>query len=123
MENGVLLSKANGTAEYWKIDLVSKTSTHVKTIQGHPGTIASAHPLSPYVVHATGSNTWGFFNIETGTKLFQTELNEGMDLTSLRVHPDGLMVATGSSTGVVNLWDIRTQNCAATMEGIGAPIT
>mmetsp|Transcript_21395 Transcript_21395/g.21030 ORF Transcript_21395/g.21030 Transcript_21395/m.21030 type:complete len:365 (-) Transcript_21395:23-1117(-) len=123
MDSGVLLSKANGSAEYWAVDLVSQTSTHMKTIQGQAGIIASSHPLNPYVIHGTGSNSWGFFNIETGAKLFQTELKDGMDLTSLRVHPDGLMVATGSSTGVVNLWDIRTQSCAAVMEGINSPIT
>lgn len=120
---GVLLSKRNGTAEFWSVDFVTGIASLKSSIKGHPGIVASNHPLNPYIVHATGNNTWGFFNLETGTKLFQAEMKEGLDLTSIRIHPDGLMVATGSSNGVVNLWDLRTQITAASLESMGAPVT
>jgi len=121
-ENGVLVSKQNGRAEYWVVDLVSKSAELKSSIKGHPGIVASNHPLNPYVVHGVDSNSWGFYNMETGVKLFQTS-EEGLGLTSIRVHPDGLIVATGLSSGVVKLWDLRTQACVGALEGIKTPVT
>jgi pre-mRNA-processing factor 19 len=120
---GVLLTRSNGVAEYWKVDLLAQTSQLKTTVRGHAGIKACAHPLSPYFIFGATHDSWGIYNMETGLKLCQTELDDGSELTSLTVHPDGLMMATGASNGVIKLWDIRQQNAVATLEGHKAPVT
>lgn len=116
-QNGVLLTRHQGIAEFWNVDLLSHTAELRRQIQGHSGTIAQAYPLNPYFIYGVTNNAWGMFNMETGAKLCQVELDDHSDLTSVAVHPDGLMMATGSSTGVIKLWDVRSQKVAATLEG------
>lgn len=121
-QEGVLLSRHNGAAEFWTVDLLARSSELKRQIHGHAGIVASVHPLNPYFVYGAAHNAWGMYNMETGAKLCQIELDDG-DLTCLTVHPDGLMMSTGSSNGVINLWDIRTQKPVATLEGHKAPVT
>jgi pre-mRNA-processing factor 19 len=122
-KNGLITSKHNGTIEYYEIDLLAGTANLKTKIHGCPGVLASAHPLDPYMICGVNEHTWGLYNFETGTKLCQVELKEGMKLTSLRVHPDGLMVATGSDTGVITLWDLRSQKAATNLEGHTSAVT
>lgn len=37
--------------------------------------------------------------------------------TSTQIHPDGMIVATGSSGGVVRVWDVKSQSKVADFEG------
>lgn len=122
-KNGLLASKHNGTTEYWEVDLLGGTANLKTKIHGYHGVLASAHPLDPYLICGVNEHTWGLYNFETGTKLCQVELNEGSILTSLKVHPDGLMVATGSDSGVITLWDLRSQKAATNLEGHTSAVT
>lgn len=122
-QNGVLLTRSNGSVEYWNTDLLGNTCQLQRQIQGSPGVVASAHPLNPYFVHGVNHNSWGMFNMETGTKLCEVPLQHDSDLTCVTVHPDGLMMATGSSNGIINIWDIRSQSVVATLEGHTNPVT
>ena len=60
--------------------------------------------------------------METGSKLTNVELGDGEVLSCITVHPDGLMMATGSSSGIIRVWDIRTQGVVATLEEHKSPI-
>ena len=120
--NGVLLTRSNGKAEYWTTDLSSEYWALKRKISGVGGIIAKAHPLDPYFIFSTANNSWGFFNMETGSKLAHVELENNEELTCVTVHPDGLMMATGSNVGTIKLWDIRTQTVVATLEEHKNPV-
>lgn len=60
--------------------------------------------------------------METGSRLTQIELENNEELSCVAVHPDGLMMATGSNNGVIRLWDIRTQSVVAKLEEHKDPI-
>ena len=61
--------------------------------------------------------------METGLRLCDILVEEDANLTSITVHPDGLMMATGCSNGSISIWDIRSQNKVATMSEHKSPIT
>lgn len=122
-KNGVVLTRQNGVIEYWETDILNKTAQKKTTIQGHAGVKASVHPLDPYLVCSATATSWAFYNFETGTKLCQVELRDGMELSCVTIHPDGLMVATGSTSGEINLWDLRSQTEAASLNGHKHAIT
>lgn len=122
-QNGVLLTREPGTVEFWTIDLLARSSELRTTIQGHPGVVAQIHPLNPYFVFGATNSAWGLCNMETGSKLCTVDLDDGDDLTSVAIHPDGLMLATGSSSGRIKIWDLRSQNVAATLDGHKAAVS
>lgn len=121
-KEGVLLTRSNGVAEYWKTDLLSHTCELKSQIPGTAGINASIHPLNPYFLYGPTNTSWGMYNLETGSKLCQIELENEDELTCVTVHPDGLMMATGSTKGEIKIWDIRNQSVVATFDGHAGPI-
>jgi pre-mRNA-processing factor 19 len=127
-QSGVLVSKQDGVAEYWKVDFDSQsngvlTTELAQSVQGYHGAVASLHPLNPYFVYGAKNDAWGMFNLETGVKLCEVPIDVDAHLSSIAVHPDGLMVATGYSNGIVNIWDVRSQQKAATREEHKSAVT
>ena len=47
-------------------------------------------------------------NVTKGQIVFKTPAYQGIDL--IRSHPDGLVVLTADESGVLKLWDIRSQD-------------
>lgn len=94
-KNGVLVTKNDGVAEYWSVDYASQDSELRQEVKGYHGIIASAHPLDPYFIYGVSNNSWGMYNMETGLRLCEIPVEEEANLTSITVHPDGLMMATG----------------------------
>lgn len=122
-QEGILLTRANGAAEYWTLDILARSSSLKAQFQGHQGIKAQVHPLNPYSIFGTSSTSWGMYNIETGSKLCEIDLGDGYELNDITVHPDGLMMATGCKNGTIQLWDIRQQRVAANMENHKTPVT
>ena len=120
--NGILLTRSDGMVEYWTVDLYSESWDLKRQIKGTEGIISKVHPLHPYFIYSSSINSWGMFNMETGSKLVQVDLENNEELSCVTVHPDGLMMATGSNNGVIRLWDIRSQTVAATLEEHKGPV-
>lgn len=121
-KNGVLLTRNNGVAEYWNTDFATESWKLKRKVFGVAGIVAKVHPLDPYFIFSSTNNSWGYFNMETGSKLAQIELENNEELSCVTIHPDGLMMATGSNNGIIRLWDIRTQSVVAKLEEHKDPI-
>ena len=121
--SGVLVSKTDGLAEFWNIDFESKQANLVQSFNGYHGASASIHPLYPYFAYGVKSDAWGLYNLETGVKLCEIPIEYDAHLTSITTHPDCLMLATGYSNGIVNVWDIRTQEKVSTSEEHKSSVT
>lgn len=122
-QNGVLLTRNDGVSEYWNYSIEHKHGELAQSIQGHHGIRASIHPLNPYFITATANNAWGMFNMETGQTIIDIPIEGEAHISSLAVHPDGIMMVTGLNNGTINIWDIRSQNIVATLEEHKAPVT
>ena len=120
---GLLLSKENGMIEYWIVDYASKQVEFKREIEGHRGVSASAHPLNPYMISAASNKSWAMWNFETGVKIIEAQLDEDHELTAVKMHPDGLILATGWSDGSVTLWDLKLQKKVFNFKESDSPIT
>jgi pre-mRNA-processing factor 19 len=94
------------------------------------------HPSGSYLITASLDSTWAFYDIANGTKhsyllsssfdihfnhIYLTCLNKGACIESvpspsdaaaspyhsLSVHPDGLLLGTGTASGLVHVWDMK----------------
>ena len=81
------------------------------------------HPTKKYMITAAAEGSWFFYDISRGecvAKVTQdareTTANAG-GYTSAALHPDGLILATGGTDAVVNVWESRAQKSVAKFEG------
>ena len=83
----------------------------------HTASVAAValHPSGAYVATASADKTWGFHAIDGGSGAPRTlsivaDADTDAPLSALRFHPDGLILATGTSTGVVSVYDAKNQS-------------
>ena len=62
-------------------------------------------PLSGYVAVSFSDASWSLHEYTKGVKVL--ELRESAKVTSIRIHPDGLIMAIGLSNGKINVYDMR----------------
>uniref|UniRef100_A0A8I6X5V3 Pre-mRNA-processing factor 19 n=2 Tax=Hordeum vulgare subsp. vulgare TaxID=112509 RepID=A0A8I6X5V3_HORVV len=78
----------------------------------------TVHASQKYFATASRDNTWCFYDISTGSCLTQVGEASGQDgYTSAAFHPDGLILGTGTSEGVIKIWDVKSQTRVAKFEG------
>jgi pre-mRNA-processing factor 19 len=67
--------------------------------------------------------SWAFVDINSSACLRKVQSNAGSVANPEdgylcgQLHPDGLILGTGTSGGVVKIWDIREQKCVAQFKG------
>ena len=71
-------------------------------------------PLSGHVAVSFSDQSWSLHDYTNGVKVL--ELRESAKVTSLRIHPDGLIMAIGLSNGKINVYDIRDMKLAKELE-------
>lgn len=76
----------------------------------HPSDISSLliHPLDDYFISTTDTQ-WFFHNLHTGKTLLNVsdDSSAKSHIASAAIHPDCLLLATGQSDGIINMWDIK----------------
>ena len=103
----------------WK-SLIGERPTVFKQ---HTGEVKglSLQPCGDYFVSCAKDNTWSFYDISSA-RVLQT-FNAGLDstfenshsyldgtLNAIQYHPDGLIMATGVSTGTIQVWDMNSRS-------------
>jgi len=83
----------------------------------------SLHTTNDYVVSASRDHSWAFHNLETGATLLQVMEPDESPLTCTMLHPDGLILATGTDDHLIRIWDLKSQKNVATFQGHKGAIT
>jgi len=120
-EQLVITASQDNTVRLWSGDDYKSTTVYTQ----HTGevTALSLHATGVYVASASRDHTWGFHDIETGKTLLQVKDPEEAALTSAMLHPDGLILATGTEGNLIRIWDLKSQKNVATFQGHKGHIT
>lgn len=91
-------------------------------IKAHSAAVVGCaiHPTGNYVVTASMDSTWVLHDLSQGkpralTSITDSNVTKGFSAVSF--HPDGIYLGTGSSQGLVQVFDIRTQKGIANLKG------
>lgn len=84
----------------------------------------TVHATQKYLVSASMDNTWCFYDLDSGLCLTQVgEASEQEGYTSAAFHPDGLILGTGTSSSLVKIWDVKSQENVAKFDGHVGSVT
>ncbi|CAE7723717.1 PRP19B, partial [Symbiodinium microadriaticum] len=75
------------------------------------------HPTERFAASVSRDGTWCFLDVTRGACLMQKGSDDedpaAAPYSCGRFHPDGLLLAAGTTGGAVRIWDIREQKSAA----------
>mmetsp|Transcript_3397 Transcript_3397/g.7959 ORF Transcript_3397/g.7959 Transcript_3397/m.7959 type:complete len:507 (+) Transcript_3397:268-1788(+) len=99
----------------------------VATMDGvHKGEVAAVtvHPTAAYAASISADKSWAFYDIGAAEclSMVNDEACGAGGFTCGSFHPDGLILATGCADSVVKVWDVKSQNCVAKVEGHSGPV-
>jgi len=119
----VVTGSADNTVKVWTQNQDQYRAVH--TINLHAADVVglSLHATHDYVVSASLDHTWAFHNLETGKSLLQVAEPSNSPLTCVMLHPDGLILATGTEDNGIRVWDLKTQKNVATFQAHKGAIT
>jgi len=125
-ERTLLLSAgADKIAKIWSQDDASGEYIANYTLRSHKGEISglAIHPTSAFVVYSSLDRTYSIHDLNNFQQLFRSAPSDE-PFTSLQVHPDGTLIAAGTPTSTIQIFDIRTGAVAATLTpSEGTPFT
>lgn len=106
--------QSNWKAQYTCGAVVKKHSADVTDL--------SVHPLGDYFLTASLDKSWGIHELATGRCVRHMDgLAHGYNC--MKFHPDGLILAGGTTEKTVAVWDIKDQVTVATLAGHEGEVT
>ncbi len=82
------------------------------------------HATGDYFATCSYDKSWCFHNVETGKTLLNvTDKSVEKGFGCLCLHPDGLILGTGTQEKLVRMWDLKSQSNVATFEGHTQEVT
>jgi pre-mRNA-processing factor 19 len=122
-EDIAVTSSADQTVRVWR----ASSAEEVVVIKAHSKTVEdiSLHPTGKFVLSCSADNTWALSDLRSGEVLFSVKDEDAnaKGLNRIQVHPDGLILAVGTGSGVVRIWDLKQRAVLASFEGHQGPIT
>jgi len=130
----IITGSADNTVRFWtpappnEGDEPGSTHLSYKTshiITRHKAEVVqiSLHSTLDYLVSASRDFTWAFHSIETAKTLLQVVEPDQSPLTCAMLHPDGVILATGTDANLIRIWDLKSQKNMATFQGHKGAIT
>lgn len=117
-------ASADTSVRIWKSDEAGKFSlSHTINDFKGPATSVCVHPCGEFFAAASRDGSWAVYDLSTGSSLLSGSAEE--QWTSLDIHPDGILLALGTDSGLIRVVDIRTGQVSATLqeESSNQPIT
>lgn len=79
----------------------------IDTLEGHEDRVTSVKRMGQLAVSASFDTTWRLWDLEHNEQLYFQE-GHSKPLTTLAVHPDGSLLASGGLDSLARVWDLRT---------------
>ncbi|KAK9791122.1 hypothetical protein WJX73_000987 [Symbiochloris irregularis] len=121
----LVTSSADKTVRLWNLN--SDMGTYQPTTftdQAADVTAIAVHASRDYFITASLDKTWCFYDAATALCMQQVAdpaVEAGFTAASL--HPDGLILGTGTQDSLVRIWDVRFQKNRASFEGHKGAVT
>ncbi|ORY53491.1 WD40 repeat-like protein [Rhizoclosmatium globosum] len=90
-------------------------ASHV--IKGHSGDVTdvAVHPSGLYGVSASLDASWAFLDLVKGVQVSKTTHPDGKEAySSIAMHPDGLIIGTGTTDSIIRIWELKSAKNVAT---------
>uniref|UniRef100_A0A7S1KUT8 Pre-mRNA-processing factor 19 n=1 Tax=Percolomonas cosmopolitus TaxID=63605 RepID=A0A7S1KUT8_9EUKA len=103
------------TSRIWSSNENGEYNTHY-TMKNHKDAVTglSLHPTGDYYATSSKDASWSFYDVGTGTAYCNLPSKE--PLSTIKFHPDGIIAATATMSGKVQLWNLKNQSVVATMD-------
>ncbi|OBZ91584.1 Pre-mRNA-processing factor 19 [Choanephora cucurbitarum] len=87
-------------------------------INAHKGEVTQVHvhPSKDYFVSAGLDAKWSLYDFESAKPIVETFNKDDAGYSSIQFHPDGMILGAGTTDGVVQIWDVKSQKVAARFE-------
>ncbi|KAJ3325886.1 hypothetical protein HDV06_002271 [Boothiomyces sp. JEL0866] len=117
-----LTASADETVKCWTLE-TAKNGYKIKasqTLNAHSGPVigVAVHPTNDYFISAGEDAVWNFADLERFEVISAVSTPEiTAAYSTIQIHPDGLLLGTGSADSVIRLWDIKSKSIAASFTG------
>ncbi|GJJ08814.1 hypothetical protein Clacol_003033 [Clathrus columnatus] len=107
----ILSASADKTARLWDSD-----SGSIHTVKTHKGEVTglAVHPTLSFFALASSDKTYSLHNFATNALIFQSVPNE-FAFSTLGIHPDGALLALGTPSSTIQIYDIRSGKIGASL--------
>jgi hypothetical protein len=123
-QNGLFITgSADKTVRIWQESEDGDYSC-IHTLKDHTAEVeaVTVHASQKYFVTTSRDNSWCFYDISTGSCVAQVGEAYGQEgYTSAASHPEGIL-GTGTTNGVVKIWNVKTQSKIANFDGHVGPV-
>ncbi|KAI8899762.1 WD40-repeat-containing domain protein [Globomyces pollinis-pini] len=127
-ENKFLTGSADNCVKVWSVNENTKgykmSADH--NIKIHTGAVRgiTVHPTHKHFVSVGEDSVWNFCDIERGESIVSVQDSTITSAyTAAQLHPDGLILGTGSEDSVFRLWDLKSRVMATALNGHTGPIS
>jgi pre-mRNA-processing factor 19 len=109
----VLTTSTDHTANLYHA--TDSTLVHTFRTHKHSVTAGDVHPTLAFAITASADHSWAWHDLTTlSTPTIVRSVH--LPYTTAKFHPDGVLIGTGTSDGVLRIWDVRELKVAATLE-------
>ncbi|KAJ3277168.1 hypothetical protein HDV01_000220 [Terramyces sp. JEL0728] len=130
-----LTASSDETVKCWSLESAKNgyKIKAAKSLNAHSGPVVDVaiHPTNDYFISAGEDAVWNFVDLERFeviSAVSTPEIDSGnlklmAAYSTIQIHPDGLLLGTGSADSVVRLWDIKSKSVAASFTGHSGAIS
>jgi pre-mRNA-processing factor 19 len=120
----VVSASADKTSRVWSLDSASGQYAPKHTFKVHKGEVTglSIHPTKGLLGLCSADKTYSINDLSTFKTLYHAS-SVGESYRSSLFHPDGLLYALGTTSGVIQIFDIRSGSLAASLGSSDSPYT
>lgn len=118
IHNMLCSSSQDSTVRVWNMDNANVFVCH-HVLRYHSDVVIGLtyHPSGDYLACGSLDGTWSLVDVKMGNLLLKMGRDRTLKFRSIQFHPDGLILATGTSDNQIKLWDLKSQSCAGSLEG------
>lgn len=112
----ILSAGADKIAKIWGADEASGEFIPKGTVRTHKGELTGLgiHPTNAFAAICSTDKTYSFHDLATSEQIYQSPLSD-QPFSSLSIHPDGTLIAFGTPSSAIHIYDVRTGTMAASL--------